>query len=46
MSNREDEIERKKFIKENPDSMEIFDEILNKVFGKKENDDDIKNTKE
>lgn len=36
MSKRKDELERKKFIEENPDTMEIFDSVIDSVFGKKD----------
>ncbi len=36
MSNhkRKDELERKKFIKENPKTMEKFHDVVDKIFGK------------
>ena len=40
MSNRKDELERKKFIEENPDTLEIFDEVIDLVFGKSDDDKD------
>jgi len=46
MSNWKDELERKKFIEGNPDTMEKFDKIINKIFGKKENKKTIENSKD
>jgi len=40
MSNWKDELERKKFIEENPNTMEIFDEVIDRVFGKNDEDKD------
>ncbi|MHA1301963.1 MAG: hypothetical protein ACTSO9_21315 [Candidatus Helarchaeota archaeon] len=44
MSNWKDELERKKFIKENPDTMEKFNKIIDLIFGK--DDDENINNKE
>ena len=41
MSKWKDELERRKFIKENPDTMELFDKVVEKAFGKKEDTDDM-----
>jgi len=40
MKDKDEELERKNFIEENPDTMELFDKIINKIFGKKENNKD------
>ena len=44
MSHWKDELERKKFIEENPDTMEIFGKTLDSIFGK--NDDNNNNNEQ
>ena len=36
MTKWKEELERRKFIKENPDTMELFDNVVDQIFGEKE----------
>jgi len=40
MTKWKEELERKKFIKDNPDTMELFDNVVDQIFGEKEPSDE------